>query len=247
MFGKNKKKEKPLKIIFLKEEEEFQVVEGFVDLGYLGTYDTENISINVDEYILEDVFEADEEDEYYEKIYLPLKAYLQPDMSMDEVAVGLSNFYNARIADIKKHQVEINQMFLAHILDDLCGSGFPLWEECPDYIVSSEMKKYDVDDIESAFYNEDAVDAAEKLSDQYYKSCHDGDVISEPFAENVIKTYFPLFNVEKFLNDIYGECLALDNANVTFQCSGKNQALEIACAAYAEITIQNSFSDWHNH
>ena len=94
----------PLQIIY--SDGEFKVIKGVVDLGYMGTYKSENISINFDEDFFEAVFE-DDGSEYYQEEYAPLKPYLRQDMTNDEIAKGLTDFYNMRIADINKHQTEL--------------------------------------------------------------------------------------------------------------------------------------------
>ncbi len=238
----------PIKIKYSKKDEAYKVVEGVVDLGYLGIYKTNNIDVmcEADE-ILETVFEADEDDEYDAKRYIPLKKYLREDMTEDEIAEGLSAFYNDRIADIQKHQNEINQTFLAYLLDDCCGCGYPFWEECSDFVDKTKMPDCDGDDIEDNIYTNEAVEACDKLFNASYETEHNGEVSEERPAEEIFKKYFPMFKLDKLLASIYGECLALDYTTVTFQCSGEGQALEIACGAYAEITINNAFYDWHNH
>ena len=234
----------PLQIIY--SDGEFKVIKGVVDLGYMGTYKSGNISINFDEDFLEAVFE-DDDSEYYQEEYAPLKPYLRQDMTNDEIAKGLTDFYNMRIADINKHQTELNQTFLAYLLDDICGCAFPIWDECKRYIIDNKMPDCDEEDIEEVIYNDETCDMINNLFDNVYEKAHTGEPIEATPAEDIFRKYFPMFDLEKFLSDIEAEYLSLDNANVVFQCSGKDDGLEIACGAYAEITINNAFYDWHNH
>lgn len=238
---------KPIKIVYSEKDESYQVVKGVVDLGYMGVYNTENISVEFDEDSLECILEADEEDDYDIEKYIPLKPYLSENMSNEEIAKGLTEFYNTRIADIKKHQTALNQTFLAYILDDLYKSGYPLWKECKDYIIKDKMPKCDKKDLNNLFYNSESCNAIEQLYKELKDKANNGDINNSTSAEDVFKRYFPMFNLEKFLADISGEYLNLDMADISFQCSGKGQALQIACGAYAIITINNSFDDWHNH
>lgn len=241
-------KTEPIEIVYSEEDREFRVVKGFVDLGFMGSYPCETISVNFDrKQDMESIFERENQSEYYIENYAPLKSYLKKGMTTDEIAQGLTNFYNARIADINKHQVELNQVFLAYILDDLSGCDFPLWKECPDYIDGDKMPDCDEDDLFDEFYGEEAYNAIVKLYGKLEEKPNNGEVNLETPAEDILKKYFPMFKFDKFLSDIYGEYLYLNKANVVFQCSGKGQAVEIACGAYAEITAKNSFCDWHNH
>lgn len=238
---------KPIEIIWSQQDEEYKIVKGVVDLGYMGIYTIDNMSVDFDNNTLEAIFKADENDNYDAETYLPLKPYLREDMTKDEIAKGLTSFYNARIADIKKHQTALNQTFLAYILDDLSGCGFPLWEECTDYIIKDKMPECDEDDLCDVFYSDEAVSAIDNLFGKLYEKSNNGDVDSKTPAEDIFNKYFPMFDLHDFLIDIDGEYLNFSNANISFQCSGDGQAVEIACGAYAQITINNSFYDWHNH
>lgn len=240
-------KSEPIKIIYSEKDNQFKVASGIVNLGYMGTYNTKNIEVDFEKDTMEYIFNSEDEDDYYLETFAPLKPYLRPDMTNDEIAKGLTDFYNARITDINKHQVELNQVFLINLLEDDCGSAFPFWEECSDYIIENKMPDCDEDYIEDEIYNEDAVNIVDDLFDEIEEKCCNGEVDNSTPVEDVYRKYFPMFDIDKFLSDIYGEYLNLNNANVIFQCSGKGQALEIACGAYAQITINNSFYDWHNH
>ncbi|MGN0537791.1 MAG: hypothetical protein ACI4M3_07440 [Acutalibacteraceae bacterium] len=240
-------KTEPIKIIYSEEEKTFKVVGGIVDLGYMGVYKTENIQIAVfDGTTLENVFNDKKQSQYYSEVYKPLRAYLRKDMANDEIAEGLEKFYNERIADINKHQIELNQIFLSHILDDIFSSGFPFWEECPDYTVTEKMPQCDEDDIYDFIFNDEANKMSQEIYAHYQeKTCIGAVDTSTPVAD-FFRAYLPTLNLDKFLASICGEYLTLDKANIVFECSGKGQAIDLACGAYAEITVSNSFYDWHN-
>lgn len=89
-----------LRLSISEESKEYKVVNGIVDLGYMGVYKPENIEVKFDEDSLETVFN-NSGSEFYHEYYRPLKPYLKQDMTNDEIAKGLTDFYNARIADIK--------------------------------------------------------------------------------------------------------------------------------------------------
>lgn len=238
---------KPIKIVYSEKYESYQVVEGVVDLGYMGVYNTDSIEIDYSIYFLSDIFEADENNSFDIEMYFPLKLYIHEDMTNDEIANGLTEFYNARLADIKKHQTALNQVFLAYILNDLCACGFPFWKECKDHIIEDKMPKCDENNLYDVIYNSEALTAIEKLYEELKESENNKEVDNSTPAEDIFREYFPMFDLDKFLADIYGEYLYFDYANISFQCSGKGQGIEIACGAYANITINNSFFDWHNH
>lgn len=245
-FLKAKDISEPIKIIYSEKDGQYKVVNGVVDLGYMGVYGTDSIDVSFNEIAFAKIFEEEDTD-YYREVYLPLKLYLNKDMTKDEIAKGLTAFYNARITGIKKHQTALNQTFLAYILDDLSGCAFPLWEDCKDYIIQENMPKCDEDDLYDVFYSDEAVSAINTLFGELYERPNNKEIDNSTPAEDIFRKYFPMFNLEKFLSDIYSEHLNFDMANISFQCSGEGQGIEIACAAYAQITINNSFYDWHNH
>lgn len=233
-----------IEIIYSKEDNAFKVVNGTVDLGYIGVYNTENITVEFD---MDDLYSNHYSNNYYEENFKPLEKYLHKDMNNDEIAKGLEDFYNDRINDICKHQIELNQLFLIHLLESDCGCAFPFWENCSDYIIKDQMPDCDEDDLENVIYNNNAINEINNIFYEIDKKHNDGEICNLKPVEDIYKKYFPMFDLNKFLSDIQGEYLYLNGANITFQCSGKGQALEIACGAYAEITIYNSFYDWHNH
>lgn len=236
-----------IEIVYNEKEESYEIIKGIVDLGYMGVYNTENISVEFDEDSLECVLEADEDDNYDIEKYIPLKPYLSENMSNDEIAKGLTAFYNTRISDIKKHQTALNQTFLAYILDDLRSCEYPLWKNCKNYIIKDKMPKCNKKDLNDVFYNSESCSAIERLYKELEEKANNGDIDNSTSAEDIFKRFFPMFDLKKFLADINGKYLSLDMSDISFQCSGEGQALQIACGAYAVITINNSFNDWHNH
>ncbi len=237
----------PIEIIYSETEKSFKVVGGVVDLGYMGIYKTENIEAGqFDKNDLETVFDDKKQNLYFNKTYKPLRNYLRKDMTNHEIAAGLEKFYNDRIADINKHQVELNQIFLNFILNDIIASAFPFWEECSDYIIEEKMPQCDKDEIEDFIFNKDMDKRYQELYAQYKEKACNGTVDLATPVEDFWYEYLPMLNLDKFLANICGEHLVFDKADVIFECSGKGQALDLACGAYAEITIDNAFYDWHN-
>lgn len=136
---------------------------------------------------------------------------------------------------------------MTYLLDDLSGCGLEFWEDCPDYVIEDKIPDCDEDDIYDVIYSDKANNAIEELYDSLEEEPHTGEPCEATPAEDIFEKYFPMFNLKKFLSDIEAEYLSLSGANVVFQCSGEGEALEIVCGAYAEITVNNSFYDRHNH
>ena len=233
-------KEEALEIVWSEEKDRYIVSKGAVELGYFGKYHAYQIDIEFDEYDYEDIFS--EEDEFVD-----LKNYLSENMNHEEIAKGLTEFFAHRLADIKKHIVEINQAFLAYIMDDMSGCGYPFWEECASYINSDKMPSEGTDDMEEVIYTKEVTKKIEELFDKYYETAMNGEVDTVTHVEDFLKQKLPMFNYKKMIKDVYSEYLNLGVNGISVQCSGAGEALELVCAACVAIQNDNSFYDWHNH
>lgn len=234
-----------IKIVYSKDTElsDYELVSGEVDLGYMGFYTTDKISVYFDDKILAEILDASEDNDYC----FAMKAYFHEGMSKSEIAEALEKYYGGRIADIQKHKNELNQVFLAHLLLNIQSCGYPFWE-CTDYIIPEKMPSSDGDaDLEDLIYSEEACAAVEELFNEIGSKPLSGEPDASMPAEDLIEKYFPMLDLKKLLADIYGEYLSFDHSNVAFQCSGKGQAVELVSGAYAPITAENTFDDWHNH
>ncbi len=242
---RKKAEEKRVKFVYSKEEQEFKVVDGCVDLGYLGVYTYDQMGIDFDwEYYKEEFW--DKEDSWYAK-YEPIRNYLSRDMSHEQVAEGIEEYYNQRLQNIKEHQTEINHNFLVEIFDDLCGCGYPFWEDGNDlasFIIEENMPTDS--DLEKAVYTKEANLAISQALYVYRESANNG-VKEKINMEELIKMYFPMIDMKKFVSEIEAEYLNFDGVNISFQCNSRVCDNGIICSAYAEILPDNSFYDWHNH
>lgn len=234
-------KEEPLEIVWSEETDEYIVSKGAVELGYFGKFHAYQMSVGFNEYDYEDVL-SDDDDEYAD-----LKNYLSENMNHEEIAKGLTEYFNYKLDDIKKHIIEINQALLAYIMDDMIGSGYPFWEECTSYVIPDKMPSEDADDMENAIYKKEVTKEHYELFDKYYETAMNGEVDTKTYVEDFLERKMPMFDYKKMLKDVYSEYLNMDVRGISAQCSGAGEALKLVCAACVEIQNDNSFYDWHNH
>ena len=198
------------------------------------------MTVGFDAYEYEDIFTRDYD-------CGDLKNYLSENMSHEEIAKGLTEFYNQRLKDIQKHMVEINQAFLANVMEDVWGTDYHFWESCPSYVVADQMPSVAPNEMKKAIYTNEVFQETVKLSDKYYKIVMNGEVDNIPYVENFLEEKMPMFDYKKMLRDVYAEYLSLDCLGITVQCSGAGEALNLVCSACVAIQNDNSFYDWHNH
>lgn len=234
-------KEESIEIVWSEENEEYIVSKGAVELGYFGKFSVDQMEIEFDEDDYEDLFSEEEEDEYED-----LKNYLSENMDHEEIAKGLTQYFNHRLADIKKHIIEINQAFLAYLMDDISGCGYPFWERCTSYVIPDKMPA-EGDYMENAIYTEEVTEEIEELFDKYYETAMNGKIDTTTYVEDFLEQKLPMFDYKKLLKDVYSEDLYLGVNGISVQCSGAGESLELVCAAYVVIQNDNSFYDWHNH
>lgn len=234
-------KEEPLEIVWSEEKEEYVVSKGAVELGYFGKFHAYQMDIEFDEYDYKDLF-LEEDDDYGD-----LKNYLSEGMSHEEIAKGLTGFFNHRLADMKKHIIEINQAFLAYLMDDMSGCDYPFWEECTSYVIQDKMPPEERGYMESEIYTREVTKEIEALFDKYYETAMNGEVDTTRYVEDFLEQKMPMFDYKKMLKDIYSEYLHLEADGIAVQCSGAGEALELVCAACVTIQNDNSFYNWDNH
>jgi len=233
-------KEEPLEIVWSEEKEEYVVSKGAVELGYFGKFYACQMDVEFTDYEYKRLFSKAD-------TYGELKNYLSEGMSHEEIAKGLTGFFNLRLADIKRHIVEMNQAFLAYVVEDMYGCGYPFWEECATYVVQDKMPPEDRGYMESEIYTREVGKEIEKLFDKYYEAAMNGEVDENTYVEDFLVQKLPMLDYKKLLRAVYSEGLHLEAGGISVQCSGAGEAVELVCAAYVKIQNDNSFYDWHNH
>ena len=227
-------KAEPIEIKYDEETKEFIVTKGIVDLGYMGVYLHDMITVSFEK---EDFFE-EYEDQHWSGI--------NKSMVDEEIGRILTQYCNKRIENLYRHLNELNNCFLAYLFDDMVGAGYHFWEQkegIPSFLITEKMPQVAEEDLEHAIFTHDICKKME-LND-YYETPNNGTVKKVDF-EQLVKDCFPMIDINKLVSNIYGEYMYIDMEEAVFQCSSDDCDLGIACGACAVIKKDNSFFDWHN-
>ena len=233
----------PLEIVWSEEDNRYQVIKGAVNLGYMGGYRSLQMDVDFGDYDYKRLFSNEAE----ENSGISLRNYLKEGMDHDEIAKGLTDFFNARLQEMSKHIVQFNQAFLAYILEDMCDCGYAFWEECKSYTVWDKMPSCDPEDMEEEIYTNDICSEIYKLFDQYYETPMNGEPDNTPVTEQFFKEKFPMFHYEKMLKVVHSDHMTLAPSYIWVQCSGEGEAGDIVCSAIVKILNDLSFDQWDNH
>ncbi len=210
-------------------------IEGSLKLGFLGEYNSEIISL---EATLDDVLEdlkasnGDEDDEYSWYFF---KKYTDK-TDGESVAKAIETYFNAQEQKIAASNI-LNNMFLAHIVDQMYNCGYEFWEN-DELVIKENMPDVDESKLCDTIYAK--LEAVKDEFDEYFNVDNANKDMSILFKET-----FPMYNFDRLISGIKPEYLNLENNRMIFQCDD-NVGLEVLCGAYAEILEDLSFCDWHN-
>ncbi|MCR4928777.1 MAG: hypothetical protein K5988_02140 [Lachnospiraceae bacterium] len=201
-------------------------IQGTVNLGYIGQFKDSQIEI-LD--TLEEIREWDIIEEYY-----------NPDCTDEELISYLNVYFNTFIEKIEKNIDNINGEFLLQVFTDMdnCETNFMLI----DGLFDEEKLLYGNEEDIAEIYNP-VRDGLNSLS-RYLETPNDG-TISKGHIESILRSFYPMFNFDFFLDNIVPENIGLSDGEISFQCSD-NFDNEILCGAYAVLDEDLAFSDWHN-
>ena len=201
-------------------------IQGSIDLGYIGLFDDSQIDIETS---LEEIREWDIVEEN-----------LDEDCSDDELIDFLNEYYNRFIRKIEKNIDNINGTFLLYVFTDMdsCENNFMVI----DGLFDEEKLIYGNEEDIAEIYN--PVRQGLYTLSPYLESPNDG-TIPKGHLESLLRSFYPMFDFDHFLENIVPEYIGLDDGEISFQCSD-NFDCAILCGAYAVLDEELAFSDWHN-
>ena len=204
-------------------------VKGTFDLGYIGLYKDDMISVDSD---CENI--RDEWDSIYEMSQ-------NGECTDEDIAAELTKRFNEAEAKIQKNIRMINNEFLYRIYDDMDGCGREFWER-----EELTVPGFDYEDPDFDFY-ETPQQAVDDDFVHFGRGKPNNGTVKKDSFEQYLRKYKTMFNLDNFINGIIPEHVCLHQNYITFQCSDKfNFAL--ICGAYDEIDLNDlSFTDWHNY
>ena len=210
--------------IYLEDDE--VKVSGSIDLGYIGTFTDEEIEIDDS---LEEIREWD-----------IVTENLDEDCSDDEVISFLNKYFNDFATKISRNIENINGTFLLHVFTDMDASEINFM--VIDELFIEENLRYGNEEDIAEIYNP-VREGLNSLS-PYIGTPNDG-TIPKGHIESVLRSFYPMFDFDCFIENIVPECVGLHDGEISFQCSDDFDEA-ILCGAYAELHEDLSFDDWHN-
>ena len=201
-------------------------IQGSIDLGYIGLFDDSQIDIETS---LDEIREWDIVEEN-----------LDANCTDDELIDFLNEYYNRFIKKIKKNIDNINGTFLLYVFTDMdsCENNFMVI----DGLFDEEKLIYGNEEDIAEIYN--PVRQGLYTLSPYLESPNDG-TIPKGHLESLLRSFYPMFDFDHFLENIVPEYIGLDDGEISFQCSDDFDCA-ILCGAYAVLDEELAFSDWHN-
>ena len=214
------------------------VFNGEFDLGIVGTFKDEMVSVNFD---IKNYLE-EPDDEQYEKY----SGYINPCMNEKEIGIGLTRYYKNKYDNIQNHIQEINERLLIHLFNDMIDTDFEFWIEDdghPEFLIAENMPECDEDEIGDKIYE----GLCEKFSDIFCDEECRLDCGEISIREFVSKNFL-MIDLDKFIEGIYPTYMALGgySDDIAFQCCSKYCNFGIACEATAVIRDDLKFEGWDN-
>ena len=199
---------------------------GTVNLGYIGLFKDSQIEI---EDTLEDIREWDIVEEH-----------LGSDCSDDELIDFLNHYFKRFIEKIENNLDNINGTFLLQVFTDMdnCELNYMVI----DGLFDEQKLLYGNEEDIAEIYN--PVRQGLNSLSPYLETPNDG-TIPKGHIESVLRSFYPTFDFDFFLDNIEPEYIELGDGEIAFQCSD-NFDCAILCGAYAVLDEELAFSDWHN-
>ena len=201
-------------------------IQGSIDLGYIGLFDDSQIDIETS---LDEIREWD-----------IVEDNLDSNCTDDELIDFLNEYYNRFIKKIEKNIDNINGTFLLYVFTDMdsCENNFMVI----DGLFDEEKLIYGNEEDIAEIYN--PVRQGLYTLSPYLEAPNDG-TIPKGHLESLLRSFYPMFDFDHFLENIVPEYIGLDDGEISFQCSDDFDCA-ILCGAYAVLDEELAFSDWHN-
>ena len=201
-------------------------VQGSINLGYIGIFKDSQIDMDGD---LDEIREWD-----------IVEDNLDEDCSDEELIEFLNGYYQKFLEKIEKNIDNINGTFLLHVFTDMdsCEANFMVVDGLFDETKLTYGNEEDIAEI----YNP-VRDGLNSLS-EYLETPNDG-TIPKGHIEGLLRSFYPTFNFDYFIENIESEYIGLGDGEISFQCSDKLDNA-ILCGAYDVLDEDLAFSDWHN-
>ena len=196
-------------------------VKGSFDMGYIGVFRADKIKLGG---TVSDIRQWDIADDYR-------------DASDEELAEGLTYYFNSFEEKIQQNIKQVNDNFLAMMYSDMYETDNHFWNI--DELTVNEKMPEDTRKIYP-----DGRDGFHEIMRSFSGRPNDGSE-EKPDLEAWLRKSLPMFDLDRLLGGIEPEFLRLRDGTVSFQCSD-DVGCEILCGAYDELDEELRFTDWHN-
>lgn len=202
-------------------------ITGTINLGYIGRFKDSQIEI---EDTLEEIRDWDIVEEYFD-----------PNCSDEELIKFLNIYFTDFISKIEANLDNINGTFLLQVFTDMdnCELDFTTI----DGLFHEEKLLYGNEEDIAEIYN--PVRTGLQSLSPYLETPNDGS-IPKGHLEAVLRSFYPMFDFDHFIENIVPEYIGLEDGELSFQCSDTFDCA-ILCGAYAVLDGELAFSDWQNY
>ena len=226
-----------IKVIY--EDKNKYAFKGTIDLGILGKFENDMVEINFD---IKDLY--NDRRDYLVEQYKPLRGFISKDMSEEEIAEGLTIFYNHKIQEIYNNLDEIIERYLINVFDDMIDADFEFWEDAGEFsrfIIPEKMPECPYEEIAEHIYTMEGFNEFARL----YEREDNYDIGEIPIKEYINK-YFPMIDYDKLLEGIVPEYLIFEGNYFYIQCNSEDCDYGIVCSACAGYVGDYTVQEWHN-
>lgn len=218
------------------------LAKGTFSMGIAGTYENKeygqgNIHIDLE---LEELLENWDKEYSWREPLKPVLADVPKDGN--SIAKALEDYYNNKEKMVLENEKQINDYFLYQLVTNFVDCGTPFWET-EQAILEEYRGKYSEEEYDE-MYSDECYDAVDALRDEYEGTPNDGS-LKKTDVEQVIRKYFPMFDLNGLLASIKSEYLHFNGAYLIVQFSD-GWGREFYCGAYEEFDENLSPTDWHN-
>lgn len=198
-------------------------VSGRITLGYLGTYADSQILIDES---LQDI-----------RRWSIIPNKLASSISDEQLVEFLNQYYNCYLDTVCNNINNINGTFLLQVITDMDACGLEFWNikglYLPDKNVFGDVKK---------IYN--SVHAGIETYAVYLNEPND-DSIPKGHIETVLRSFYPMFDFDKFIGNIIPKTVKLCDGGLEFELSD-NFGRMILGDAHVELDKNLCLTSWRN-
>lgn len=207
-------------------------IKGTFDLGYIGLFKDDKISLHH----LEDII-SDREGRWWDEA---VEIFGIKGTSDEDISEALTIYINNFEAKIQKNIKEINNNLIAKFAEQWEDCGTPFWEASDELFIPERMQEF-----EEIQETDDFEDTISDIVADYIEEPNNG-TMEKIDAEAEMRRLFPLFDWDKFLGNMKPKVAGPDyNGHFYFEIYDGFGA-NIFCSAVGEFDDELRLLGWDN-